>query len=65
MEISILFKMAAIGMIITLICQILKRSDREDIASLVSIVGLIIVLGVVVSMMGDLFVQIRDIFEWS
>ncbi len=65
MDISILFKMAAIGMIITIICQILKRSDREDIASLVSIVGLIIVLGVVVSMMGDLFVQIRDIFEWS
>ena len=62
MDISILFKIAAIGMIVTVICQILKKSDRDDIATLVSIVGLIIVLAVVVGMVGDLFAQIRDIF---
>ena len=55
MEIGILFKMAAVGMIITVICQILKKSDRDDIATLVSIVGLVIVLFVVVGMVGDLF----------
>ena len=63
MDISVLFKMAAIGIIITVICQILKKSDRDDIATLVSIVGLIIVLTVVVGMVGDLFSQIRAIFE--
>lgn len=63
MDISILFKMAAIGIIITVICQILKKSDRDDIATLVSIVGLIIVLAVVVGMVGDLFEQIKSIFE--
>lgn len=63
MDISILFKMAAIGMIITVICQILKKSDRDDIATLVSIVGLVIVLTVVVGMVGDLFTQIKSIFE--
>ena len=63
MDISILFKIAAIGIIITVICQILKKSDRDDIATLVSIVGLIIVLAVVVSMVGDLFSQIKSIFE--
>ena len=63
MDISILFKMAAIGIIITVICQILKKSDRDDIATLVSIVGLIIELAVVVSMIGDLFTQIREIFS--
>ncbi len=62
MDITILFKMAAIGIIITVICQILKKSDRDDIATLVSIVGLIIVLAVVVGMVGDLFVQIQNIF---
>ena len=62
MDISILFKMAAIGIIITVICQILKKSDRDDIATLVSIVGLVIVLAVVVSMIGDLFSQIESIF---
>lgn len=63
MDISILFKMAAIGIIITVICQILKKSDRDDIATLVSIVGLIIVLAVVVGMIGDLFEEIKTIFE--
>ena len=63
MDISILFKMAAIGIIVTVICQILKKSDRDDIATLVSIVGLIIVLGVVVGMVGDLFKEIETIFH--
>jgi stage III sporulation protein AC len=58
MDITVLFKMAAIGIIITVICQILKKSDRDDIATLVSIVGLVIVLTVVVGMVGDLFGQI-------
>lgn len=63
MDISILFKIAAIGVIITIICQILKKSDRDDIATLVSIVGLVIVLAVVVGMIGDLFSQIKDVFN--
>ena len=63
MDISILFKIAAIGIIVTVICQILKRSDRDDIATVVSIVGLILVLTIVVSMVGDLFVQIKQIFD--
>ena len=62
MDITILFKMAAIGIIVTVICQILKKSDRDDIATLVSIVGLVIVLAVVVGMIGDLFEQIQRIF---
>ena len=65
MEIGILFKMAAVGMIITIICQILKKSDRDDIATLVSIVGLVIVLFVVVGMVGDLFEEIQRVFEFT
>jgi stage III sporulation protein AC len=62
MDVSILFKMAAVGMIVTVICQILKKSDRDDIATLVSIVGLVIVLAIVVGMIGDLFQDIQKIF---
>ena len=62
MDISILFKMAAIGIVITVICQILKKSDRDDIATLVSIVGMVIVLGIVVTMVGDLFKNISQLF---
>ena len=63
MDVSILFKIAAIGIIITVICQVLKKSDRDDIATLVSIVGLVIVLTVVVGMVGDLFDEIQRIFH--
>ena len=62
-DITILFKMAAIGIIITVICQILKKSDRDDIATLVGIVGLVIVLTLVVGKIGDLFTQIKTIFD--
>ena len=62
MDISILFKIAAIGLIINVICQILKKSDRDDIAMLVSIIGVVIVLGIVVGMVGDLFANISQIF---
>lgn len=63
MDVTIIFKMAAIGIIITVVCQILKKSDRDDIATLVSIVGLVIVLTMVVGMIGDLFTQVKEIFE--
>ena len=62
MDISIIFKLAAIGIIITDVCQVLKKSDREDISTVVSIVGLVIALTVAVTMIGDLFDTIQTIF---
>ena len=63
MDISIIFKLAGIGIIITVVCQVLKKSDRDDIAMFVSIIGLILVLTVVIGMIGDLFDEIKNIFE--
>lgn len=62
MDISIVFKLAAIGIIVTVVCQILKKSDRDDVATVVSIVGLVIVMTIAVTMIGDLFETIREIF---
>ena len=64
-DISVIFKLAAIGIIITVVCQVLKKSDRDDIATVVSIVGLVIVLTVAVTMIGDLFTAIQEIFGVS
>ena len=61
-DISIIFKLAAIGIIITIVCQVLKKSDRDDVATVVSIVGLVIALTVTATMIGDLFTLIRDLF---
>ena len=44
MEISIIFKIAAIGIVITVLGQVLKHSGREEQAFLLSLAGLIIVL---------------------
>ena len=63
MDISIIFKIAAVGIIVTIICQVLKKSERDDIATLVSLVGLIMVLTVVISMIADLFSQIKELVE--
>lgn len=63
MDISIIFKIAAVGIIVTIICQILKKSDRDDIATIVSLVGLIIVLTVAISMIADLFEQVSALFD--
>ena len=63
MEIDVIFKIAAVGIIVTIVCQILKKSDRDDIATIGSLEGLIIVLTVVLDMIGDLFGSVRAIFD--
>ena len=62
MSVDIIFKIAGIGILITVITQILKKSDRDDIATLVSLAGLIIVLSLVINMLSGLFDSIKDIF---
>ena len=64
MSIDIIFRIAAIGILITVITQILKKSDRDDIATLVAIAGLIIVLTLVITMISELFVNIKSIFDF-
>ena len=63
MDVDFIFKIAAIGILITVICQILKKSDRDDIATLVGLAGLIIVLSMVVNMVGELFENLKSIFS--
>ena len=62
MDMSVIFRLAAIGIIVTVVCQVLKKSDRDDISTVVSIVGLVIALTIAVTMIGDLFETVQDIF---
>ncbi len=64
MNVDIIFKIAAIGILITVITQVLKKSDRDDIATLVALAGLIIVLTLVIGMIGDLFEAIKTFFNY-
>lgn len=62
-DIDIIFKIAGIGIIITIVCQVLKKAERDDMATIVSLVGIVIVLAVVIDMIADLFANIRNIFN--
>lgn len=62
-DIDIIFKIAGIGIIITIVCQVLKKAERDDMATIVSLVGIVIVLAVVIDMIADLFTNIRNIFN--
>ena len=63
MDISIIFKIAAVGIIVSVIGQILKHSGREDQAFLTSLAGLILVLMWIIPYIYELFNTIKNLFE--
>lgn len=63
MDVEILFRIAAIGVLVTVIAQVLTRAGREDIATLATLSGLVVVLIMVVDMISNLFETIRRLFS--
>ena len=63
MEISIIFKIAAIGIVITVLGQVLKHSGWEEQAFLLSLAGLIIVLFWIVPYISELFETMESLFS--
>ena len=62
MGINLIFKIAAVGILITILSQVLKHSGREEHAFLISLAGLILVLTLILPYIYDLFVMIQDLF---
>ena len=62
MTVSLIFKIAAVGVLVSVISQVLKHSGREEQAFLTSLAGLILVLYWLVPYIYDLFESIRDLF---
>lgn len=65
MEVSIIFKIAAVGILVSILSQILKHSGREEQAFLVSLAGLLVVLFWIVPYIYiyELFDSIKKLFE--
>ena len=61
-SIDLVFKIAAIGILVAVLYQLLVRTGREDIATMVSIAGLVIVLLRVVDLVGQLFENVKNVF---
>lgn len=64
MEIDLIFKVAAVGIIIAILNQILTRSGREEMATLTTLTGLVVVLMLVVQKIYALFQLVRDLFQF-
>lgn len=62
MDIDLIFQVAGVGIIVAVLNQLLSRAGRDEQALLVTIVGLVVVLFIVTSEIGDLFDTIKRIF---
>ena len=62
MDINLLFKIAAVGILVAVLHQVLVRAGREDQAMMTTLAGLIIVLTMVIKQISTLFETVRTIF---
>lgn len=63
MDVDMIFKMAAIGIIVAILHQLLVRSGREEQALLTTIAGLIVALMMIITQISDLFSTIKSTFS--
>lgn len=61
-QIDLLFKLAGLGVVVAVISQVLNRAGREELGTLVTVVGLVIALFLVVNLISELFTSLKSIF---
>ncbi len=63
MDIEIIFKVAAVGLIVAVLNQLLSRSGRDEYTMITTLAGIIIVLMMVLPYVGTLFGYVRSVFD--
>lgn len=63
MNVDLIFKIAAIGIVVAVLNQVLKKSDRDEQATMVTLAGLIVVLMIIVQQISDLFALVKTLFN--
>ena len=63
MDIEIILKVAGVGMIVAVVCQILSKAGRDEQSTLVSLVGMVVILILLAERIGDLIKILRDVFS--
>ena len=64
MEIDLIFKIAAVGIIVSILNQVLVRSGREEQATMTTLAGLVVVLMILVQKIADLFDLEKTLFQF-
>lgn len=62
MDVNLIFKIAAVGILVSVICQVLKHSGRDEQAFLTSLAGLVMVLFWMIPYIYDLFETMKQLF---
>lgn len=62
MDIDLILKVAGVGMIITVVCQIMSRAGKEEQSTMVSLAGTVIILILIAERVGELVRTLRDVF---
>lgn len=62
MDIDLIFRIAAVGILVSVLNQVLARSGREEQATMVTLAGLVVVLMMVVRQISALFDLVKDLF---
>lgn len=62
MELDLIFKIAAVGIIVAVLNQILKKTDHDEQAMMLTVAGLVIVLMILIPAIDELFGTIRSVF---
>lgn len=63
MEVDLIFKIAAIGIIVAVLNQVLIRAGREEQAMMITLAGLIVVLMIMITQISDLFNTVKSVFR--
>ncbi len=64
MEIDLIFKIAAVGIIVSILNQVLARSGREEQATMTTLAGLVVVLMIIAQRIADLFDLVKTLFQF-
>ena len=63
MDVSLIFKIAAVGILVSVLNQVLQRSGRDEQATKTTLAGLVVVLMMVVQKISELFTLVRNLFD--
>ena len=64
MDIDLIFKIAAIGIIVSILNQVLARSGRDEQATMTTLAGLVVVLMLLAQKISDLFMLVKQLFQF-
>ena len=62
MDVDLIFKISAIGILVSVLNQVLSRSGRDEQATMTTLAGLVVVLMMVVQQISSLFELVKDLF---